>query len=108
MVSDIKYDMFSGAVALSGGNYSITHMGGGFRLGCRLRRYPLFLLGYCFELHDAVLALSADCVHTPLCIRVAVVLFSTNPGHFYCIYLFLFAYDTARHCRSDFNDNMKV
>ena len=69
-------------------------MGGGFRLGCRIRRYPLFLLGCCFELYDAVLALSADCVHTPLCIRVAVVLFSTKR---WTLFIYLFIYFRVRH-----------
>ena len=63
-------------------------LGGGVRFGCWIRWYPLFLLGYCFEVYDAavsdaaVLALSADCVHTPLCIRFAGSLFPQNPGHF--------------------------
>jgi len=115
-VSRLRFELYDAAVSGAAAPARAAHvvyavgysLGGGIRLGCWIRWYPLFLLGCCFELYDAVLALSADCVHTPLCIRVAVVLFSTNPGHFYCIYLFLFAYDTARHCRSDFNDNMKV
>ena len=55
---------------------------------------PLFLLGCSFEMYDAavsgaaVLALSSDCVHAPLCIRFAVVLFSTNPWAFFFIYVF--------------------
>ena len=65
--------------------------------------YPIFLLGCCFELYDAaesgaaVPALSADCIHTPLCIRFEVVMFPQKPWTFYLhlfIYLFiyLFAY----------------
>ena len=44
----------------------------------------LSLIGCCFEWYDAavygalVLALSADCVQTPLCIRCAVDLFARN------------------------------
>ena len=55
-----------------------------------------------------MLALSADCVHTPLCIRVAVVLFSTKPWAFlfFCFIYFCVRRSTAlsfwfgRQCES--------
>ena len=59
-----------------------------------------FLLGCCFELYDAVvsgvavLALSADSTHTPLCFRFAEVLFSTKPWTF--LYLFMFVHIFSR------------
>ena len=116
-VSRLRFELYDAAVPAAAvparaahSGYAVGYsLGGGFRLGCWIRWYPIFLLGCRFELYDAVLALSADCVHTPLCIRVAVVLFSKKTGHFCFIFvLFIFAYDTARHCRSGINDNMTV
>ena len=88
-VSRLWFELYdaavSGAAAPTGAAHSVYavgySLGGGFRLGCSIRWHPLFLLSCCFGLYDAAvsgaafLALSADCVHTPLCIRFAVVLF---------------------------------
>ena len=127
-VSRLWFELYYAAVADAADSARAVHyvyavgcsQGGGVHLGCWIRWYPLFLLGCCFELYDAavsgaaVLALSEDCVHTPLCIRFAVVLFAQNPGKiifyflFYSISIFIFAHETARHCRSGFDDNMKA
>ena len=115
-VSRSRFELYDAAVSGAAAPARAAHsgyavgysLGGGFRLGCWIRWYPLFLLGCCFEVYDAVLALSADCVHTPLCIRVAVVLFSTKPWAFlfFCFIYFCVRRSTAlsfwfgRQCES--------
>ena len=102
-VSRLWFELYYAAVSVAAAPARAAHsvcavgysLGGGVHLGCWIRWYPLFLLGCCFELYDAavsgaaVLALSADCVHKPLCIRFAVVLFSQNPGHLVHLFIYL-------------------
>ena len=98
---ELYYAAVSGAAAPARAAhvvYAVGYsLGGGIRLGCWIRWYPLFLLGCCFELYDAavsgtaVFAMSADCdphavVHS-LCGGGFV---SAKSWTFFFIYVYLF------------------